>query len=53
MPGTLRLLPPAAARLAELRRDYAAMRPMFLTAPLTFDELLAVLTEAEQALNRP
>lgn len=52
VPGTLRLAPPAA-RLAELRRDYAAMRPMFLTAPLTFDAMLAVLAEAEQALNRP
>ncbi len=51
-PGTLRFAPPAT-RLAELGRDYAAMRPMFLTAPVTFDEMLAVLREAEQSLNRP
>lgn len=49
--GTLRLAP-AEARVAELRRDYAAMSPLFLRTPLSFDELLAVLREAEQTLNR-
>lgn len=43
-------LPPESHR-AELRRDYAAMRPMFLDEPLPFDEMLTVLTEAEQILN--
>ncbi len=51
VPGTLRLLPPDS-RLAELRRDYMAMEPMFLSAPLKFDEVLAILREAEQSLNR-
>jgi hypothetical protein len=51
-PGTLRILPPDI-RLVEVRRDYAAMEPMFLSAPMKFDELLATLSEAEQALNTP
>ncbi len=51
-PGTFRLLPPAS-RLAELRADYAAMRPMFIQEPLSFDEMLAVLAEAEHTINRP
>ena len=51
VPGTMRLLPPES-RMAELRRDYAAMRPMFLVEPLPFDEMLAVLGEAEQSINR-
>jgi hypothetical protein len=51
VPGTLRLAPPGS-RLTELRADYAAMQPMFIHEPLPFDEMLAVLREAEQALNR-
>ena len=51
VPGTLRILPPES-RLAALRRDYAAMEPMFLRSPMRFEELLAVLREAEQTLNR-
>lgn len=51
LPGTFRLVPPGS-RLAELRADYAAMRPMFLNEPLPFNEMLAVLHEAEQTLNR-
>jgi hypothetical protein len=51
VPGTLRLLPPEA-RFAELRRDYAAMEPMFLSPPLKFDEMLAVLRAAEHTLNQ-
>lgn len=43
---------PLENRLAELRRDYAAMEPMFLRPPMTFEEILAVLREAEQTLNR-
>ena len=50
VPGTLRFLPPDS-RLGELRRDYAAMEPMFLNTPLKFDEVLAILREAEQSLN--
>ena len=48
--GTLRLLP-AAARLDELRRDYAAMLPMFMGEPRPFDEVLEIIGEAEQSLN--
>ncbi|NBS51953.1 MAG: nucleotidyl transferase AbiEii/AbiGii toxin family protein [Spartobacteria bacterium] len=51
VPGTLRLLPPEF-RMAELRRDYLAMRPMFLAEPISFDEMMSVLTEAEETLNR-
>lgn len=51
-PGSLRLVPPDG-RLAELSADYAAMRPMFMGEPLSFEEILAVLREAEQTLNRP
>jgi hypothetical protein len=37
--------------MAELRRDYLAMRPMFLAEPLSFDEMMSVLAGAEEALN--
>jgi hypothetical protein len=50
VPGTLRFVPPKA-RLAELRRDYAAMEPMFLSPPPHFDEVLTTLREAEKAIN--
>ena len=52
VPGTLRLMPPDS-RLAEVRRDYAAMEPMFLSTPPRFEEMLTTLREAEQALNTP
>ena len=51
VPGTFRLLPPDT-RLAELRADYESMRPMFIKEPLSFNEMLAVLREAEQSLNQ-
>jgi len=51
VPGTLRLHPPEF-RMAELRRDYLAMRPMFLAEPMSFDEMMSVLAGAEEALNR-
>jgi len=50
VPGTLRLLPPES-RWPELRSDYAAMLPMFMGEPLRFDEILAILREAEQGIN--
>ena len=50
VPGSLRLMPPEN-RLAELRADYEAMRPMFINQPLPFNQLIAVLQEAEQTLN--
>ena len=49
--GTLRLAP-SDARLAELRRDYTAMEPMFLSPPPDFDTVLATLREAERTINR-
>jgi len=50
VPGTLRLVPPAH-RLEALRADYGDMRQMFLNEPVSFDELLIVLREAEAELN--
>ncbi len=51
VPGSLRLVPPAY-RIEALRADYDAMRQMFLNEPLTFEEILAILNEAEVELNR-
>ncbi len=50
-PGTFRLVPPAE-RLSALRRDYQAMRDMYLSEPLSFDEVLVILTELEERMNR-
>ncbi len=50
VPGSLRLVPPKS-RVDELRRDYAAMLPMFLDDPRSFNEVLAILREAEVAIN--
>ena len=50
VPGTLRLVPPEA-RQAELRRDYAAMQPMFLSPPPSFDVIMETLRQAETAIN--
>ena len=50
VPGTLRLTVPDA-RLADLRRDYAAMEPMFLSPPPSFEEIIDTLREAEHAIN--
>jgi len=49
-PGSFRLVPPSS-RNAELARDYAEMRPMFLAVPPSFDAVLEQLVAAEQALN--
>jgi len=49
-PGTFRLVPPAG-RLPALRRDYEAMKAMYLSEPLAFDEVMAVLAELEQRIN--
>lgn len=48
--GTFRLVPPMA-RQADLARDYATMRPMFMTEPPSFDVLLRELGNAENAIN--
>ena len=49
--GSFRLLP-AESRLAALRDDYVKMRPMFLTEPPEFDEVMTQLAEAEAELNQ-
>jgi hypothetical protein len=48
--GTLRLCPPES-RLADLRRDYRAMEPMFLDKPPEFEQVLGTLKDAERELN--
>jgi hypothetical protein len=48
--GTFRLVPPKV-RQAALARDYATMRPMFMTEPPSFDVLLRELGNAENAIN--
>jgi hypothetical protein len=48
--GTFRLVP-ATQRQADLAQDYATMRPMFMTEPPPFAELMRRLAEAEAALN--
>ena len=50
-PGTFRIVPPAQ-RLTALRRDYRAMRDMYLTEPAGFDEILATLADLEQRINQ-
>jgi hypothetical protein len=49
-PGTFRLIPPSE-RLAALRRDYDAMRHMYLSEPVPFDDVLVILAELEQRIN--
>lgn len=49
-PGTFRLVPPGARQPA-LRRDYQAMRDMYLTEPMTFDEILSNLNDLEHRIN--
>ncbi len=51
-PGTFRLVPPSA-RLPALRRDYQAMRDMYLLEPAPFDDILATLTDLERRINQP
>lgn len=48
--GSFRLVPPAH-RQSALAQDYATMRPMFMTEPPPFAELMRVLAEAEATLN--
>jgi hypothetical protein len=49
-PGTFRLVPPAD-RIRALKIDYEAMRDMYLSGPMGFDEVLTVLEELEQRIN--
>lgn len=48
--GNFRLVPPEHRRAA-LAEDYAAMRPMFLQEPPSFDRVMAQLAAAEQSIN--
>lgn len=49
-PGTFRLIPPLA-RLPALKRDYQAMREMYLTEPASFDDILTTLANLENRIN--
>jgi hypothetical protein len=49
-PGTLRLAPPAGRRSA-LRRDYQAMRDMYLVEPPDFDVVIEKLATLENEIN--
>lgn len=50
-PGTFRLVPPHK-RQVELRRDYQAMRDMYLSDPTPFDDVLGTLAELEKRINQ-
>ena len=50
--GSFRLVPPSS-RMDALKADYARMRPMFLSEPPSFDDLLSQLAQAEKTLNAP
>jgi hypothetical protein len=50
-PGTFRLFPPPE-RLPALRRDYQAMRNMYLTEPASFDDILTTLADLENRINQ-
>jgi hypothetical protein len=50
--GTLRLLQ-SPEQLSDWRRDYEAMRKeMFFDEPPSFDELLSVIRQFDEAFNR-
>jgi len=49
-PGTFRLVPPPP-RLPALRRDYQAMRDMYLSEPASFDDVLSTLADLEARIN--
>ena len=49
-PGTFRLIPPAA-RVPHLRADHAAMREMYLSTPMPFDDVVATLRDLELRIN--
>ena len=49
-PGSFRLSPPPS-QIAELERDYRAMRDMFYREPPEFDEVLRALQALEGEIN--
>jgi hypothetical protein len=50
VPPTVKLVPPPE-REAPLRRDYQAMRDMYLSEPKPFEEILSTLADAERQIN--
>ena len=50
-PGTFRLVPPEF-RLAELEKDYRAMRPMFLAEPPSFASIIEAVRDLENRINQ-
>lgn len=49
-PGTFRLVP-KTERLPALRRDYQLMHDMYLTEPVSFDDILSTLSDLEHRIN--
>jgi len=49
-PGTFRLVPPDE-RVSALRRDYQLMRDMYITEPVSFDDVLRALSNLECRIN--
>jgi hypothetical protein len=49
-PGTFRLVP-KPQRLPALRRDYQAMRDMYLAEPASFEQILKTLSDVEGRIN--
>ena len=49
-PGTFRLVP-KSERLPALQRDYQLMRDMYLTEPVSFDDILTTLSNLEHRIN--
>ncbi len=52
LPPTFRLVP-SPEREVVLRRDYQAMREMYLSNPQPFDEILSTLADVESQINLP
>ena len=51
IPGTLKLLPPEF-RLNSLEKDYKAMQNMIFDKNLTFDEIINILNDLENEINK-
>jgi len=49
--GSFRLVP-AQVRQSALAEDYATMRPMFMSEPPPFVELMRRLADAEKVINQ-
>jgi hypothetical protein len=49
-PDTFRCIP-HPERIAALRRDYHAMRDMYLTQPISLDDVISILSKLEQRIN--